>query len=106
MLDNGQLEDLAQDFYSCKPLEGKGDVYQFVSNLAGSFMGVVQYNLEVPGQNITGLCQQMTVSSDSYSNLRHLYKVSCFKFKFAHFRNDTFRFLIQFYCSVFFNVFH
>ena len=76
MLDHAQYKDLEQDFQSCEPLKGRKDVYQFASNLADAFMGVVQYNLEMPGQSITELCEQMTVSPDSYANLKRLYKVS------------------------------
>ena len=76
MITNQELSQLAKDFNSCEPLSGRGDVYQFVSNLADAFMGVVQYNGEVAEQNITGLCLQMTESQDSYANLQKLYQVT------------------------------
>jgi serine protease 16 len=75
MIDNGDLKQLENDFYACAAIDGKKDIYQFVSNLADAFMGVVQYNLEVPGQTISSLCQQMTSSEDSYANLQVLFKV-------------------------------
>ncbi|ELU12877.1 hypothetical protein CAPTEDRAFT_173918 [Capitella teleta] len=74
MLDKGNLLQLENDFYSCAPLDGEKDIYQFTSNVADAFMGVVQYNQEIPGQSIAGLCEQMTASADSYANLRKLFR--------------------------------
>ncbi|WAR11720.1 TSSP-like protein [Mya arenaria] len=50
------------------------DQVQFVTNLAGNIMGVVQYNNEIPGQNISHVCDVMLSASNPYSNLIKLNK--------------------------------
>ena len=52
------------------------DQVQFVSNLAGNIMGVVQYNNEIPGQNISHVCAVMLATGNPYNNLATLNKVS------------------------------
>ena len=73
---SGQLDRLAEDFKSCGPIRDKMDIVTFVANLAGGIEGTVQYNNELPGLNISRICQMMTQSSDPYSNLIQLNKVS------------------------------
>lgn len=75
MIQANQTVPLEKDFLSCGPLSEKNDQMVFVNNLAGIFMGAVQYNNEVPGLNIQYLCKQMTKSDDSYKNLQMVYKV-------------------------------
>ncbi|KAL4234124.1 Thymus-specific serine protease [Mactra antiquata] len=72
MIAAGKFDQLKTDFKSCNMLSMKEDTVLFVSNLAGYFMGVVQYNNEVPGQNIAFVCEVMLSSSDSYKNLMKL----------------------------------
>lgn len=52
MIQANQTVQLEKDFLSCGPLSEKNDQMVFVNNLAGIFMGAVQYNNEVPGLNI------------------------------------------------------
>lgn len=75
MIQANQTVQLEKDFLSCGSLSEKNDQMVFVNNLAGIFMGAVQYNNEVPGLNIQCLCKQMTKSDDSYKNLQMVYKV-------------------------------
>ncbi|XP_045193377.2 thymus-specific serine protease-like [Mercenaria mercenaria] len=72
MISAGQFDKLRSDFKSCNMLSMKPDQVLFVSNLAGYFMGVAQYNNEIPGQNISHVCQVMLATSDPYANLMSL----------------------------------
>jgi len=45
----------------------------FFESIAGIFMGTVQYNLELPGVNITTLCDFMTAGSDPVTNYLNMY---------------------------------
>ncbi|XP_052819166.1 thymus-specific serine protease-like [Mya arenaria] len=74
MIDNGKTDQLKEDFLSCNHLMMKEDQVQFVTNLAGNIMGVVQYNNEIPGQNISHVCDVMLSASNPYSNLIKLNK--------------------------------
>ncbi|XP_015277190.1 PREDICTED: thymus-specific serine protease, partial [Gekko japonicus] len=66
LIHAGQLEKLAGDFRSCKPLNGTADLVDMVSSLADIFMGAVQYNDEgVQGSSVAGLCKLMTNQSGS-----------------------------------------
>lgn len=69
MIGAGAFYKLQTDFKSCGPLSAKEDMVLFVSNLAGYFMGVAQYNNEIPGQNISHVCDVMLSSGDPYANL-------------------------------------
>ncbi|XP_069500482.1 thymus-specific serine protease [Ambystoma mexicanum] len=60
MLQAGNISQLEKDFSSCESLKGSDDYMEFVSNLADLFMGVVQYNMEIPGNDISKLCSIMT----------------------------------------------
>jgi len=52
---------------------GHADVYTFVSNVASVIQGVVQYNNEVGGLNISGICSTMLVQgSDPLTQLGQL----------------------------------
>lgn len=68
-ITTGQFKELESDFLSCGPIQEKMDIVTFVSNLAGYFMGVVQYNEEIPGQNISMICKAMLSTGDPYENL-------------------------------------
>lgn len=72
LLSQGNYAKLSKDFQSCEPIATKSDAYTFASNLADIFMSVVQYNAEMPGFNITGLCESMTKPGDAYHNLVQL----------------------------------
>lgn len=72
MIADRQFEQLAKDFVSCGPISEKMDVVTFASNLAGIFMGTVQYNNELPGANISLVCSVMTQPGDPYKNLIQL----------------------------------
>ncbi|KAJ6663811.1 hypothetical protein lerEdw1_009890 [Lerista edwardsae] len=64
LLRAGQLERLEEDFRSCKALEGPDDRVELVGNLAGIFMGTVQYNDEgLKFATVRHLCGIMTNSS-------------------------------------------
>jgi hypothetical protein len=56
------LSTLSSMFSTCAPIT-QADIPNFMQSLAGNFMGIVQYNLEVPGVNISTLCDTMTNSS-------------------------------------------
>ena len=76
MIQNKQLDQLAKDFVSCAPIQEEMDIVLFASNLAGDIQGVVQYNNEIPGSNISRQCEIMTQPNDPYKNLIQLNKVS------------------------------
>ncbi|XP_033734506.1 thymus-specific serine protease-like [Pecten maximus] len=59
-------------FKSCEPVTDPLDRLTFVSNLASIVQGVVQYNNEIPGLDIDGICGIMAVSSDPLRNLAAL----------------------------------
>lgn len=59
-------------FKSCDPVTDPLDRLTFVSNLASIVQGVVQYNNELPGLNIDGICGIMEVSSDPLRNFAAL----------------------------------
>eukprot|EP00026_Physarum_polycephalum_P008261 Phypoly_transcript_08342.p1 GENE.Phypoly_transcript_08342~~Phypoly_transcript_08342.p1 ORF type:complete len:486 (+),score=73.44 Phypoly_transcript_08342:64-1521(+) len=62
------LTSLSSMFDTCAPITQQ-DIPNFMQSLAGNFMGIVQYNLEIPGVNISTLCDIMTNSSqDPLSN--------------------------------------
>jgi len=62
------LSTLSQLFTTCAPIEQE-DIPNFMQYLAGNFMGIVQYNLEIPGANISTLCNIMTnQSTDPLTN--------------------------------------
>lgn len=62
------LSSLSAMFNTCNPIQTE-DVPNFFQSLAGNFMGVVQYNLEIQGVNISTLCNIMTNSAkDPLSN--------------------------------------
>ncbi|XP_078517215.1 thymus-specific serine protease-like [Lissotriton helveticus] len=63
MLQTANITQLEKDFSSCESLKGSDDYIEFVSNLADIFMGVVQYNMEMPGNDISKLCNTMTDES-------------------------------------------
>ncbi|XP_060582512.1 thymus-specific serine protease-like [Ruditapes philippinarum] len=69
MIADGKYDQLRTDFKSCNMLSMIPDQVLFVSNLAGYFMGVAQYNNEIPGQNISHVCKVMLSTSDPYQNL-------------------------------------
>jgi len=76
ILSQGNLTKLSRDFLSCQPVVSQEDIYQFASNLAGEFMGTVQYNNEASlTMNIKQVCQTMTQGDDAYQNLVVLNKV-------------------------------
>ena len=77
MIHDKQLDQLAKDFVSCAPLDDDMDIVLFASNLAGDIQGVVQYNNEVPGANISSVCKIMTQTNNPYQNLIQLNKVGC-----------------------------
>jgi len=54
------LASLSSMFNTCATIAPE-DIPNFMQSLAGNFMGVVQYNLEIPGPNISTLCNMMTV---------------------------------------------
>ncbi|XP_060082969.1 thymus-specific serine protease-like [Ylistrum balloti] len=59
-------------FSSCEPVIDPLDQLTFVSNLASIIQGLVQYNNEVPGLDIDGICGIMQVTSDPLRNLASL----------------------------------
>ncbi|XP_062571736.1 thymus-specific serine protease-like [Saccostrea cucullata] len=79
MISDHQTKDLVKDFRSCGSLSEPNDQMVFVNNLAGIFMGVVQYNNEVPGINVKKLCDIMTESGDSYGNLQKISQMMMMK---------------------------
>lgn len=74
LIHDKQLDQLAKDFLSCAPISEKMDIVTFVSNLAGGIEGIVQYNNELPGANISHICKVMTQPSEPYQNLIQLNK--------------------------------
>lgn len=57
------LNALSTQFSTCDPIQLE-DIPVFMQSLAGNFMGIVQYNLEFAGTNISTLCDVMTNSSN------------------------------------------
>ncbi|XP_064621595.1 thymus-specific serine protease-like [Lineus longissimus] len=74
LIKGQQFPDLERDFLSCEKFNGSHDVFQFASNLAGNFMGVVQYNKEMPSIDITGICREMDTDLNPYASLMKLNK--------------------------------
>ena len=75
LIADRQFSKLAKDFNSCNSISNINDTALFVTNLAGYFMGVVQYNGQTPFVNISLVCSQMTNSSSSpYDNLMTFFK--------------------------------
>ncbi|KAM8952267.1 thymus-specific serine protease [Pelodytes ibericus] len=72
LLQSGNASQLEKDFASCGPLHPPEDDSQFVSNLADIFMGAVQYNGEIQGNNVKKLCEIMTTDgvTSPYEGLR------------------------------------
>uniref|UniRef100_A0A8C5QB37 Thymus-specific serine protease n=1 Tax=Leptobrachium leishanense TaxID=445787 RepID=A0A8C5QB37_9ANUR len=72
LLHSGNTSELEKDFSSCDALSGPDDSAEFVGNLADIFMGAVQYNGEIRGNNVRRLCQIMTTESpqSAYEGLR------------------------------------
>eukprot|EP00698_Gefionella_okellyi_P018744 TRINITY_DN5658_c0_g1_i5.p1 TRINITY_DN5658_c0_g1~~TRINITY_DN5658_c0_g1_i5.p1 ORF type:complete len:479 (+),score=112.51 TRINITY_DN5658_c0_g1_i5:4030-5466(+) len=57
-------------FKACGAIVTQNDVYTFISDVAGNFMQVVQYDAEIAGQPlISDLCAIMTAASDPLSGL-------------------------------------
>jgi serine protease 16 len=70
LLDEKNFDKLSKDFLSCSPIgDNSLDIFQFVSNLADIFMGIVQYNNEGSDSNVKSICAAMTSTSDAYQNL-------------------------------------
>ena len=70
LIADRQFSKLKQDFNSCDDISNVNDTAMFVSNLAGTFEGVVQYNNQMFGLNISVLCSKMTRTGFSpYDNL-------------------------------------
>ena len=76
MLTEKQYDKLSKDFQSCEVVKDEQDASQLAANLADVFMSTVQYNAEIPGLNVTGLCGIMTKPGDPYKNLALLNDVS------------------------------
>jgi len=60
--DSDGISTLSKMFNTCSQMT-QNDIPNFMQSLAGNFMGIVQYNLEFPGTNITTLCNTMTNST-------------------------------------------
>ena len=67
----GNWSELSHDFNTCKPLSDSLDAYALVNNVAGIFMGNVQYCNRASNQ-IANVCGNMTASNDTYENLLKL----------------------------------
>ncbi|CAH2314237.1 thymus-specific serine protease [Pelobates cultripes] len=76
LLKLGNVTQLEKDFFSCEALRGPDDFSEFVSNLADIFMGAVQYNGEIKGNDVQGLCQIMTTEGmkSAYEGLKKVNK--------------------------------
>ncbi|EDO31220.1 predicted protein [Nematostella vectensis] len=92
LLDTKNFKTLEKDFIACNDISKLNDTWMFASNLAGFFMGLVQYNNQVPGINIAYVCKQMNNASRSpYKSLSILYKqqiqktASCSDFSYENF---------------------
>jgi len=71
MMSTADGRQKAQSMFNlCGPLNTDNDIYTFISDLAGNFMGTVQYNAEIPGQpTISDVCAYMTNASDALTGL-------------------------------------
>jgi serine protease 16 len=69
LIKQKQLTKLASDFFSCGDISDPNDTILFVSNLAGNFEGMVQYNRQGLPLDIGHVCKAMARSSDLYINL-------------------------------------
>ena len=76
MLQKQQNQQLSKDFNLCSTVQEEADIYNFVSDLADTFMGAAQYNSEI-SPNISDICSIMTNNSRTpYDSLRMLNGVS------------------------------
>lgn len=70
---------LQEDFKSCNDISNGNDTYLFFLNIGSFIMGIVQYNGQVSGLEISSLCKYMTNSSRTpYDNLAQIYQVGYF----------------------------
>ncbi|XP_070578228.1 thymus-specific serine protease-like [Ptychodera flava] len=69
LIQEKQFEKLRKDFISCDDITNPNDTATFISNLADLFMGVVQYNNEMPKWTIEFVCENMTKPGNPYDNL-------------------------------------
>ena len=66
-----QFAKLKADFVSCNDISNPNDTTQFVTDLAGVFTNVVQYNDENAWMDIRKVCGYMTnTAKSSYERLR------------------------------------
>eukprot|EP00026_Physarum_polycephalum_P007959 Phypoly_transcript_08032.p1 GENE.Phypoly_transcript_08032~~Phypoly_transcript_08032.p1 ORF type:complete len:396 (+),score=63.90 Phypoly_transcript_08032:325-1512(+) len=83
------LASLSRTFNTCAPIIQQ-DLPNFMQSLAGNFMEVVQYNLEIPSYNASALCAIMTnPKKDPLSNYVDLWKSfaggECYDASYANF---------------------
>ncbi|KXJ05990.1 thymus-specific serine protease, partial [Exaiptasia diaphana] len=75
LVANRSFIKLKTDFKSCNDVSSPNDTWIFSLNLASFIMGIVQYNEQVPGLEISSLCKRMTNASNSpYENFAKLYQ--------------------------------
>ncbi|XP_031554719.1 thymus-specific serine protease-like isoform X2 [Actinia tenebrosa] len=68
------FSQLQEDFNSCNDISNTNDSWMFAVNLASFVMGIVQYNRQTPGLDISTLCKYVTNSSGTpYLNFASLY---------------------------------
>jgi len=60
LVRSGDYNKLSTDFKTCAPLESRLDISTFMSVLMGNIQGVVQYNNEGSGLNVSNVCSTMT----------------------------------------------
>lgn len=62
-------QKLASLFQTCSPIKTPQDIATFMSNVMGNWMGVCQYNREIPGQpTVADLCAIMEGDGDVLQN--------------------------------------
>jgi len=65
--DRTQWSQLDTDYQNCAPMETDMDMSTFMSVLMGNIQGVVQYNNENAGLNVTNICEIMASESNGYA---------------------------------------
>jgi len=76
LVTDKSFSKLQTDFKSCNSISNVNDTWVFFLNIGSFIMGIVQYNGQVSGMEISSLCKYMTNTSRTpYENLAQIYRV-------------------------------
>ena len=94
LIASKQFSKLKVDFSSCNDISHPNDTVQFVTDLAGVFTNVVQYNDETTWMDIRKVCGYMTNTyKSSYQRLMDVNKVRWWKALESLFEGEILPFL-------------